>query len=641
MLVPFLIMLREGMEAALIVGIVASYLRQTGRRRWLPAVWAGVVVPSALCLALGIALNMASAEFPQKQQELFEGVVGLIAVVILTSMIFWMRKAAASIGAELRQSIDAALRPGGGSGFALVAMVFLAVGREGLESVFFLLATFQQNVGPAVPAGALLGLFGAIVIGWGIYRGGVRLNLRQFFNWTGMFIIFVAAGLLTGAVRALHEAGVWNGLQTTAFDLSGVLPSDGPLGTVLAGLLGYSDTPTVGEVAAYLLYLVPVVFLFTMRRPVAAPRMAMGAMIAVLGATAGHTAARAANAVPTVDVTVTDAGCTPPALSVPAGKTLFRIHNASRRAMEWEILKGVEVVEERENIIPGFVQNLTATLGQGEYLMTCGLLSNPKGALHVVGGTMQAGPPSLLDLVGPIAEYKVYVIQQTDALLSDTRAFVVAVQAGRLQDAQRLYAPAHQHYERVEPIAELFNDLDESMDARADDFEQKAADAKWIGFHRIEKALFADQTTDGMAPVAAKLLADADDLCQRVATLTITPKSMVGGAADLIEEVASKKITGEEDRYSRTDLWDFQANLDGAQKIVALLHPLVQARDAALAQRIDENFAKVDAILARYRQGEGFTSYAAVTPADRNAFKGPVTVLAEDLSKLRGTLGVE
>jgi high-affinity iron transporter len=266
MLIPFLIMLREGMEAALIVGIVAGYLGQTGRSRWLPAVWAGVVAAALLCLALGVALDAASAEFPQKEQELFEGAVGLIAVVVLTWMVFWMRKAARSIGAELRQSVDAALAPGRGSGFALVAMVFLAVGREGLESVFFLLATFQQNVGPGAPIGALLGLAGAVLIGYGIYRGGVRLDLRRFFAWTGIFIIFVAAGLLAGALRALHEAGLWNGFQTIAFDLSAILPADSVLGTVLAGLFGYSDTPTVGEVALYFLYLIPALFFFTTGR---------------------------------------------------------------------------------------------------------------------------------------------------------------------------------------------------------------------------------------------------------------------------------------------------------------------------------------------------------------------------------------
>ena len=266
MLVPFL----------LIVGIVASYLRQTGRKQWLPVVWAGVIGASLLCLVIGIALDLASTEFPQRIQELFEGLVGLIAVAILTSMVFWMRRAARSIAFELRQSIDTALRPGGGSGFALVLMVFLAVGREGLESVFFLLATFQQDVGYAVPAGAILGLLCAVLIGFAIYRGGVCLNLKQFFNWTGIFIIFVAAGLVASAVRALHEGGLWNGLQTTAFDLSGFLPSDGPLGTVLAGLLGYSDMPTTGEVVAYLLYLVPVLTLFTRGHLVARAQFASG-----------------------------------------------------------------------------------------------------------------------------------------------------------------------------------------------------------------------------------------------------------------------------------------------------------------------------------------------------------------------------
>ena len=273
MLISFLIMLREGVEAALIVGIVASYLAQTGRARMLPLVWAGVGLASVLCLALGIGLDLASAEFPQAQQEFFEGTVAVIAAVVLTSMVFWMHKAARSIKGQLHESVDAALRPGG-SGWALVVMVFLAVGREGLEAVFFLLATFQQGEGWALPVGALLGLLCAAGVGYVIYRGGVRLNLRLFFRWTGMFIIFVAAGLLASGLRAFHEAGVWDSLQATAFDLSGSLPDDGVAGTLLAGLFGYSDTPTVGEVLIYAAYLVPALLLFGagMRRPAAVRR---------------------------------------------------------------------------------------------------------------------------------------------------------------------------------------------------------------------------------------------------------------------------------------------------------------------------------------------------------------------------------
>ena len=134
-------------------------------------------------------------------------------------------------------------------------MVFFAVAREGLESVFFLLAVFQQSSGAAAPLGALLGIAAATAVGWGIYAGGLRLDLRRFFRWTGAFVLVVAAGILAGSLRALHEAGVWNHLQAVAFDLSGVLPMDSLLGTVFAGVFGYHDAPTVGELIAYVVFL--------------------------------------------------------------------------------------------------------------------------------------------------------------------------------------------------------------------------------------------------------------------------------------------------------------------------------------------------------------------------------------------------
>jgi high-affinity iron transporter len=275
LLVAFLIMLREGIEAALIVGIIAGYLKQTGREDRLPAVWFGVAIAVVLCIALGIALEMAGAEFPQKMQELFEGCVALLATGILASMVFWMAKAARSIKAQLHDSIDAATRPGDSRGLALVGMAFLAVGREGLESVFFLIATLQQDVGIGVPIGATLGVLCAVAFGFALYRGGVRLNLATFFRWTGVFIIFVAAGLAASAIRAFHEAGIWNGLQQTAFDFSGVLPSDGIVGTLLTGIFGYQDAPTVGEVIIYLAFLLPALFLFSrQRRSPAVPRPA-------------------------------------------------------------------------------------------------------------------------------------------------------------------------------------------------------------------------------------------------------------------------------------------------------------------------------------------------------------------------------
>lgn len=264
MFVPFLIMLREGLEAALIVSLIASYLKRTQRSEWFGAMWVGVFVAATLCLAVGYFINETTGEFPQKEQELFEGIVAVIAVCILTYMVFWMRKVSRNVKAQLEEAVDSALQKGKSSGWALIIMVFLAVAREGLESVFFLLAAFQQDVGIAPPIGAILGLATAVVLGMLIYWGGVRLNLATFFKWTGLFILLVAAGLAASAIRAFHEAGLWNHFQSLAFDLSNTLSTSTLTGTLLEGMLGYQESPSVSEVAVWFIYLVPALLLFFM-----------------------------------------------------------------------------------------------------------------------------------------------------------------------------------------------------------------------------------------------------------------------------------------------------------------------------------------------------------------------------------------
>lgn len=261
MLIPFIIMLREGIEAALIVGIIASYLSQTGRQSLIPAVIVGVLLAVATSLFAGALLQLMSAEFPQKQQEFFEGVVGLIAVGVLSAMVFWMKKTARSISGELRASVDRALHGKLGS-WALVGMVFLAVAREGLESVFFLQVIFQQSQDWQAPVGALLGILVAVVLGYAIYHGGLHINLRRFFTYTGLFILFVSAGLFANVLRKFHEAGIWNHGQQVVLDLSHVLPADSITGSVLSGLLGYLDTPVLSEVIAYIAFLTIALVLF-------------------------------------------------------------------------------------------------------------------------------------------------------------------------------------------------------------------------------------------------------------------------------------------------------------------------------------------------------------------------------------------
>lgn len=255
-----------------------------------------------------------------------------------------------------------------------------------------------------------------------------------------------------------------------------------------------------------------------------------------------------------------------------------------------------------------------------------------------------AGPAraqdATLDLVGPIADYKIYVSEKLQKLVDDTKAFTDAVKAGDIEKAKSLFAPTRMSYEAIEPIAELFSDLDASIDSRADDYEQAEKDPAFPGFHRIEYGLWEQKSTQDLGPIADKLLADVTALNQRITDMTFPPEKVVGGAAALMEEVAATKISGEEDRYSHTDLWDFKANFDGSQKIFELVRPLIEKTEADFVKKVADNFATVDATLAKYKDGEGYQLYDKLTDDDRKVLATAVNTLAEDLSTLRAKLGL-
>jgi high-affinity iron transporter len=189
-------------------------------------------------------------------------------------MVFWMRKAGRTMGAELRHPVDTALANSYGTAWALIGMAFFAVAREGLESIFFLLAIFQQSSGPAAALSALAGVVVAVALGFSFYYGGIHINLRRFFRWTGVFILFVAAGLLASVLRNLHEAGMWNLLQARVYDLSEVLPVSSLPGAILSGVFNYHEVPALGEVIVYLVFLGVTLFLFLRPDAQAAPAAA-------------------------------------------------------------------------------------------------------------------------------------------------------------------------------------------------------------------------------------------------------------------------------------------------------------------------------------------------------------------------------
>lgn len=372
-----------------------------------------------------------------------------------------------------------------------------------------------------------------------------------------------------------------------------------------------------------------------------APSAASGAASqAAASAPAGETPR---NADGSISVAVNDHACEPMQITVPSGQTVFQIKNDSTRKLEWEILKGVMVVDERENIAPSLSDKMTVTLLPGEYEMTCGLLTNPRGKLVVTdSGFKDTTDEAVLEkLAQPLGDYKKYVQGEAKELVSKTEAFVAAVKAGDIDKAKSLFASTRVHYERIEPIAELFNELDPAIDAREDDFKDGPKDANFTGFHRIEHALWVEKDVKGVQTVADKLLEDVKKLQTEIDELNFPPTKVVGGAAALIEEVAGSKITGEEDRYSHTDLSDFQANVDGAQKIVDLFRTPIAEKNKALLDKVDANIKQVNEILAKYKTADGFADYGKLTKADRNALQVPINALAEDLSQLRGTLGLK
>ncbi len=268
-LANYLIGLREGLEAALVVSILIAYLVRSGRTQLLPRIWAGVALAVAISLAFGALLTFGPRGLTFEAQELIGGSLSIVAVGFVTWMIFWMARASRSLGAQLRGRLDAAST---GSWWGLVVVAVLAVGREGLETALFLWASTQAMTSganaqsPWSPlVGALLGIVTAVVLGYLIYRGAISINLGTFFTWTGVFLVFIAAGVLSYGVHDLQEARFLPGLNTLAFDVSDTIDPSSWYATILKGVFNFTPATTVLQAVAWVGYVVPVLVLYLRR----------------------------------------------------------------------------------------------------------------------------------------------------------------------------------------------------------------------------------------------------------------------------------------------------------------------------------------------------------------------------------------
>jgi iron uptake system component EfeO len=364
----------------------------------------------------------------------------------------------------------------------------------------------------------------------------------------------------------------------------------------------------------------------------ARPFVATTLLLLVAGACSSDPGAHADEAeVTTVVITLTDAGCQPADVEVPSGPTTFEVTNEEASAVtELEVVReDGTILGEVEDIAPSLSGSFTLDLAPGTYRLACLGSGATPGSLTVTGVAGEASDESGL-AEEAVAAYRSYVEDQAAQLTSRTRLFVEAIHDGDLQKARSLFAWAREPYERIEPIAESFGDLDPRIDAREGDVPAET----WTGFHRIEQALWVDESLEGTEELADALLGDVHTLEDQIATVELQPAQIANGATELLNEVSSSKITGEEDRYSHTDLWDFQANVDGAHAAFVAVQHLLASQDPALVEEIEGRFVDVQRSLDPYRVGGGFVLYTNLAEADTRGLAQSINALAEPLSRV-------
>ncbi|MFJ2593347.1 iron uptake system protein EfeO [Streptomyces erythrochromogenes] len=344
-----------------------------------------------------------------------------------------------------------------------------------------------------------------------------------------------------------------------------------------------------------------------------------------------------------IRVAASDSACDVSKTEFPAGKVQIDVENKGSKVTEVYVLfPDARIVTERENIGPGTKASITAEIKAGDYEIVCKPGMKGDGIAQKVKATGAKGAAEEKrspEADAAVAAYRAYVVAQAEETLPKAQAFADAVKAGNVEAAKKAYAPSRIGWERTEPVAESFGDIDPKVDVREDGLEAGQDPAKdWTGWHRLEKSLWADnKIDDNDKKLADTLLADLTDWQKKVGQAEITPTSIANGAKELLDEVATGKVTGEEERYSHTDLVDFKANVEGAQKAYELLKPIAEKNDPELSKQLDAQFTALNTLLDKYRADKTsyeFTSYDKVGEAERKELSDGVNALAEPLSKL-------
>ncbi|MET7961407.1 iron uptake system protein EfeO [Micromonospora zamorensis] len=332
-------------------------------------------------------------------------------------------------------------------------------------------------------------------------------------------------------------------------------------------------------------------------------------------------------------VKASDTACEVGTTDLGAGTATFKITNSGAKVTEFYVYaEGDRVLGEVENIAPGLSRELHVELPAGTYQTACKPGMSGKGIRGALKVSGSAQPLTADAALGDATDnYQRYIKSQTTALLDKTEEFVGAVKAGDVAKAKALYPVARTYWERIEPVAEIFGDLDPKIDGREEVIEEGM---EFTGFHRIEKDLWQSGDISKDGPIADRLLVDVKEIVAKANAEKLSPLQLANGAKELLDEVASGKITGEEDRYSHTDLWDFAANLEGSKAAVSALRPALQQRAPELVTQLDTEFANVEALLGKHRDGDGWKLHTALSKAELKELSDGINALAEPISKV-------
>ncbi|WP_327294093.1 iron uptake transporter permease EfeU [Streptomyces sp. NBC_01197] len=702
-----LIGLREGLEAGLVISILLAALRRTageGRRVSTAPVWLGVVGAVAVAASFATVLTFSTDVLSSSGQETVGGLLSVLAVILVTGMVFWMRKTAASLSGELRSKVAAASQVGAG---ALAATAFLAVGREGLETTLFLWTAARasgETVSPLVGAG--LGLALACLVCWLLFRRAIRINLGVFFSRTALALLVITAGVLAYGLGELQNAGLLPGRTWLAFDVSGTIPTSSWWVTLITGVTELTTRMTVLQVVAWAVYLAVAVTLFVRasRSPATAPSKPESKSSPAAGQPAGtqapgapvpqaQTAPAGASSAPPdragflsrrspwavgavivmvpallatgavvflpsggsaaagTKVTVTSSGCATGWSTAHSGAQTFQVVNRSGRAGEINLDDSSgAIVAEIETLGPATTGSMSATLGAGEYTFKC--LMSGQGTKSSQTVTIGAGPGSggkapvavkrvsVADLKPAAAQYRAYVAPKLATLAKQVAAVRHDIAGPHLDAARKDWLPAQLTWDEIGAAYGSFGDLGDAIDGLPQGLPGGVHDKDFTGLHRLEYGLWHNGSTGELLPVADRLETDVATLRKNLPQVTVDPTDLPVRSHEILEDALRDRLTGAADQGSGAMYAETEADIKGTRVVLAELAPLIKPRSPKLLPTAATQLDSLESALRAIRTGSGRQSFQDVPLARRQQVDARIGSVLETLASVPDLLEV-